>query len=85
MGANRVEEMNYFSAAKIFNCLNCHYNCDDRISISSIFYIVLLLVSEGEKTKLTIRKIKKLSMTRLKMHTLYCDLLNPLIPLWDIR
>ena len=48
MGANHVEEMNYFSAAKICNCLNCHYNCNDRISISSIFYIVLLLVREGK-------------------------------------
>ena len=36
MGSNPVKALNFFPA-KICNCLNCDYNCDDDISISSAF------------------------------------------------
>ena len=34
-GQNPVEALKFFFRAKICNCLNCVYNCDDHISISS--------------------------------------------------
>ena len=35
-GSNPVEALTVFQA-KICNCLNCDYNCNDHISISSVF------------------------------------------------
>ena len=36
MGSNRVEALSVFGA-KTCKCLNCDYNCDDHVSISSVF------------------------------------------------
>ena len=37
MGSNPVEALKKKFRAKIYNCLNCKYNCDDHISILSVF------------------------------------------------
>ena len=37
MGSNPVEALKTFFRPKICGCLNCDWNCDDHISISSVF------------------------------------------------
>ena len=34
---NPIKALNLFFRATICNCLSCKYNCDDHISISSVF------------------------------------------------
>ena len=36
MGSTPVEALKFFFRAKICNCLNCDYNCDDHISIPAV-------------------------------------------------